>query len=322
MIRTAFVLGAGLGTRLRPLTEHRPKPLVPIFDKPLITFAFDHLMASGVRRFVVNTHHCADAYTALLGMKNNEAIYRGCPIQFSHEPVLLETGGGIKRAAPLLGEEPFIVYNGDVLADFPLDSLIEAHQGSGNLATLALRSEGAERRIQWDQPSGLITDMRGLIGGRTEPAFLFTGISIISPEVLNHIPDGEIVSIIPVLVDLLRAGGRIGGVVIDEGDWFDIGNINSYMEVHSIIASRKQGISYLEKAWPTSIQNTAHIDSTAEILGCTIIGEGASIGARARLENVIVWPGENVVAGSTIKNAVISNGTVTQSSCSHGCEPA
>jgi len=322
MITTAFVLGAGLGTRLRPLTDQRPKPLVPIFDKPLITFAFDHLMASGVRRFVVNTHHCAEAYADLLGMKNQKAIYRGCPIQFSHEPVLLETGGGIKKAASLLGEEPFVVYNGDVLADFSLDSLFQAHEGSGNLATLALRSVGTERRIQWDPQSGLITDMRGLIGGRSEPACLFSGISIISPAVLDHISDGAVVSIIPILVELLRSGARIGGVVIDGGDWFDIGNVNSYMEVHSIIASRQHAISYLPKTWPVSIQNGASIDPTAEILGSTVVGQGASVGGRARLENVIVWPGENVDAGCQLKNAVISNGNVTQSSCSNGGEPA
>ena len=316
MITTAFVLGAGLGTRLRPLTDLRPKPLVPIFDKPLISFAFDHLIASGVRRFVVNTHHCAEAYADQLGMENETAIYRGYPIQFSHEPVLLETGGGIKRASPMLGKEPFIVYNGDVLADFPLDSLFEAHMGSGNLATFALRAKGGERRIQWDFQSGLITDMRGLIGGRAEPAYLFTGISIISPEVFDHIPDGEIVSIIPILVDLLRTGARIGGVVINGGDWFDIGNIDSYMEVHSVIASRKHAISYLPQTWPVSIQNGAYIDPTAEILGSTVVGQGAYVGSGARLENVIVWPCENVVAGSQIKNAVISNGKVAQSSCS------
>lgn len=322
MITTAFVLGAGLGTRLRPLTDQRPKPLVPIFDKPLITFAFDHLMASGIRRFVVNTHHCTKAYADLLGMENQLAIYRGCPIQFSHEPVLLETGGGIKRAASMLGEKPFVVYNGDVLADFPLDSLFQAHEGSGNLATLALRAEGSERRIQWDSQSGLITDMRGLIGGRSESAYLFTGISIISPEVLEHIPDGEIVSIIPILVDLMRSGARIGGVVIDGGAWFDIGNIHSYMEVHAIIASRKHAISYLPETWPVSIHSGAYIDARAEIIGTTVIGQGASVGGGARLENVIVWPGENVVAGSQLKNAVISNGNVTQSSCGIGGRPA
>lgn len=246
MITTAFVLGAGLGTRLRPLTDQRPKPLVPIFDKPLITFAFDHLIASGIRRFVVNTHHCAEAYADLLGMKIRRRFTEVVRFNFPTSPSFLRQGG-IKKAASLLGEDPFIVYNGDVLADFSLDSLFQAHEESGNLATLALRSEGAERRIQWDRQSGLITDMRGLIGGRSDPAYLFSGISIISPSVLDHIPDGAVVSIIPILVELLRSGSRIGGVVIDGGDWFDIGNVNSYMDVHSIIASRQHAISYLPK---------------------------------------------------------------------------
>jgi rfaE bifunctional protein nucleotidyltransferase chain/domain len=229
-LATAFVLGAGLGTRLRPLTDTRPKPLVPVFNKPLITFAFDHLIASGVEKFVVNTHHRPEAYGQLLGESLGRCDYRGHEVFFRHEPVLLETGGGIKNAAGLLGDAPFLVYNGDVLADFPLAPLLRAHTGSGHIATLALRSTGTERRIQFDAASGLVTDMRGLIGGRPEPAFLYTGVGIFSPEIHNHIADGEIVSIIPVLVDLMRRGARVGGVVVDDGVWFDIGNIDAYLE--------------------------------------------------------------------------------------------
>ena len=110
--------------------------------------------------------------------------------------------------------------------------------------------------------------------------------------------------------------------MINGGDWFDIGNIDSYMEVHSIIASRKHAISYLPQTWPVSIQNGAYIDPKAEILGFTVIGKGASVGSGARLENVIVWPRENVLAGSQIKNAVVFNGNVAQSSCSIAGERA
>jgi UTP-glucose-1-phosphate uridylyltransferase len=116
-IGTAFVLGAGLGTRLRPLTEERPKPLVPLVHKPLITFAFDHLHAVGVRRFVVNTHHRPQTYDAILNGKNGRAEYRGCEVVFRHEPELLDTGGGIGNIRDLVGNEPFLVHNGDVLAD-------------------------------------------------------------------------------------------------------------------------------------------------------------------------------------------------------------
>ena len=121
MITQAFVLGAGLGTRLRPLTDELPKPLVPVFGKPLITFAFDHLLAAGVRRFVVNTHHLPELFRDSLG----NGTYRSCPLSLVHEPVLLETGGGIKNAEPLLTESSFLVYSGDVLTDLPLAPLIE-----------------------------------------------------------------------------------------------------------------------------------------------------------------------------------------------------
>ena len=210
-VRTAFVLGAGLGTRLRPLTNERPKPLVPIFNKPLITFAFDHLISAGISRFVVNTHHRPEAYSRWLGESKGQAVYRGCPVSFCHEPVLLETGGGIKNASALIGDEPFLVYNGDVLADFPLQDLISSNARSGRIATLALRSSGAERRIQCDPVNGRITDMRGLIGGRSEPAFLFTGVSVFSPALFQPIQEGAIVSIIPVMVDPIPPGYPVGG---------------------------------------------------------------------------------------------------------------
>jgi len=309
-ISTAFVLGAGLGTRLRPLTDSRPKPLVPVFNKPLITFAFDHLMDAGVQKFVVNTHHRPEAYGSLLGASQGRADYRGREVFFRHEPVLLETGGGIKNAADLLGDEPFLVYNGDVLADFPLEPLIRAHTGSGNIATLALRSSGAERRIQFDEASGLITDMRGLIGGRTEPVFLFTGVSIVSPEIFDHIGDGQIVSIIPVLVDLMRRGALVGGVVIDDGVWFDIGNIEAYLEVHQILAADARRFSYLPENWMQPVVHGARLDPSARLIGGCAVGEGAKVGEGAVLENVVVWPGEIVPPASRLRRAVLAGGRV------------
>ncbi len=308
------MLGAGFGTRLRPLTDSIPKPLVPIFNKPLISFAFDHLIVAGVERLVVNTHHKPEAYTRFPGEKNGRAEYRAKEVLFRHEAVLLETGGGIKNAADLLGDEPFLVYNGDVLADFPLERLIDAHRCSGNIATLALRSTGAERRIRFDPQSGLITDIRELIGGRNEPEFLFTGASVISPEVCHHIKSGEVISIIPVLVDLMKSGARVGGVVVDEGVWFDIGNIDAYVAVHKTLASRRHIFSYLPPEWMVPIDPSASIDKAANILGATVIGKGATVGFGAFLENAIVWPGEHVAPGAKVVDAVVANGQISQAS--------
>ena len=314
-IKTAFVLGAGLGTRLRPLTDERPKPLVPIFNKPLITFAFDHLMAAGVTRFVVNTHHRPEAYSRWLGETNGQTEYRGCPVFFRHEPVLLETGGGIKNAADLIGDQPFLVYNGDVLADFPLQSLIASHQRSGCIATLALRASGGERRIQCDPATGRITDMRGLIGGRSEPAFLFTGVSVFSPEIFKHIPAGDVVSIIPVLVDLMRLGMPVGGDLVNEGVWFDIGNISSYMDVHRILSEGGHSFSYLPSGWLQPVQSGARIHRGAMVAGCSAVAAGADVEEGADLKNVIVWPDAKVEARSSLRDAVITPKGVCQCDC-------
>src|SRR4051794_33659462 len=108
MISQAFVLGAGLGTRLRPLTEDLPKPKIPIYQKPLMTFGLDHLHQAGVRSFVINTHHLAPKIESLFPGRT----YRGCPLSLVHEPDILGTGGGIRNVRSLLRNEPFIVYSG------------------------------------------------------------------------------------------------------------------------------------------------------------------------------------------------------------------
>src|SRR6266513_104858 len=111
MITQAFVLAAGLGTRLRPLTDELPKPLVPIFQKPLITFALDHLIATGVQRFVINTHRLPHWFVRQFAETN----YRVYSVYLVKEPKLLETGGGITNAKPLLPDGDYLTYSGDIL---------------------------------------------------------------------------------------------------------------------------------------------------------------------------------------------------------------
>jgi NDP-sugar pyrophosphorylase family protein len=114
-VRKAFVLGAGLGTRLRPLTNVLPKPLLPIFGKPLITFALDHLRQIGIEEFWINTHHLAEKFSSVF--PSNE--YHGAQLELVFEQNLLETGGGMKNLEQRMSEEVFIVYSGDILTDLP-----------------------------------------------------------------------------------------------------------------------------------------------------------------------------------------------------------
>lgn len=311
----AFVLGAGLGTRLRPLTNNLPKPLVPVFNKPLATFALDHLISAGIERFVINTHHRPEAYARILGGGEGSTLYRGRCVEFRHESDLLETGGGIKNAEDLLGGGTFVLYNGDVLADFPLEPLIEAHSRSANIATLALRSGGAERRIQCDPATGRITNLRGLLGNRDELSFAYTGIAVFSPEIHNHIPARIPVSIIPVLADLISAGAPVGGVVLDEGLWFDIGTPDAYLDIHRLLSQGHHTFSYLPTNWLETISPSATVDKGAQLLGCSSVGARANIPSDARLVDTIVWEDTVVPPGSNLSNAILSR------DFAHHCAP-
>ncbi len=302
-IGAAFVLGAGLGTRLRTLTAERPKPLVPIFHKPLITFAFDHLRAFGVEKFVVNTHHRPEAYERLVG-----ASYGGMPIHYRYESVLLDTAGGMGNVRDLLGNEPFLVHNGDVLADLPLDCLIERHFAEDNVATLLLRSTGGPAQVQCDPQSGRVTDIRGSRGGRHEPAFLFTGIYVLSPEIFARIPVGEVYSIIPVFLKMIQSGGRIGGIVLDEGLWFDLGTRESYLHAHQLFASGANLSYALDRPWPRPVHPEAKIGEGVVLEGSCAIGPRAEIGEGAHLTDTILWEDAKIASRSRLQTCIVREG--------------
>jgi NDP-sugar pyrophosphorylase family protein/aminoglycoside/choline kinase family phosphotransferase len=227
-IRTAFILGAGLGTRLRPLTEKLPKPLLPVGGRPLITYAMDHCLSIGIGRFIVNTHHCAEAYdNAFPGWSR-----RGMPILFRHEPVLLDTAGGLKNIEDLLeDDETILVYNGDILSNLPLSQLVAAHAAGGREVTLALRSDGPLRNVCLDA-RGEICDLRDLLGNPGVRRCLFTGIFIVERRFLRRLLPGKVESTIPVFAEMIReAPGSVASVVIDEGSWEDVGDITAYERI-------------------------------------------------------------------------------------------
>ncbi len=225
LIRTAFILGAGLGTRLRPLTEITPKPLLDIGGKPIITYAMDHLRAVGVKLFIVNTHHYAENYTEAFPQNN----YRGIPIIFRHEPVLLDTAGGIKNIEDLIiDDERIIVYNGDIITNLPLASLIEKHFELRSQVTLALRSSGPLLNVSVDD-EGYVCDMRNILKNQGVKSCLFAGVYIVEKSFLNRLQPGKAESIVLPLVEMIEENPRsVGGVIIDDGCWYDVGTVAEY----------------------------------------------------------------------------------------------
>lgn len=278
-MHTAFVLGAGLGTRLRPLTNRRPKPLIPIENRPLITWAFDHLIGCGVQRFVVNTHWCAERYAEFFPTGE----WRGCPIQFIEEtPEVLETGGGIWNARESLNGGPFIVYNGDILSDIPLQRAIDHHRAAGNEITLILRSRGENRNVTFDPANGSVLDLRRTLRPELEPQFLFTGIYLVEPTFIARIPAAQKISVVPIFHEMIRAGAKLGGIILDDGDWRDLGTREEYLAV-------------------SGKKNVIHPSAT--------IGEGA------KLDDCIVWENATVAPGAKLTRCIIAEGAHAEGEC-------
>ena len=253
-ISSACVLGAGLGTRLRPLTENLPKPLVPVGNRPLIYYAFDHLIHElGVARFAVNTHHCPEAYSTYF----SDSEYRGRPILFRHEPILLDTGGGLGNLRDWISrEESTVVYNGDILTNIPLQSALEQHRRSGDAVTLVLRSKGDELRVGFDRTSGKVVDLRGLLRPDWSERYQFTGLYLIAPRFMDYLGRGEVESVIPAFLGAIKDGGQVGGIVIDEGVWSDLGERDAYLDSLRLILDGFPGYS---------TQSEPRISTTAKI---------------------------------------------------------
>lgn len=297
-IKQAFVLGAGLGTRLRPLTDELPKPLVPIFQKPLITFALDHLIDIGIDKIFINTHRLPEKFAETFPQNR----YRDLALHFVNEPVLLETGGGIKNIETELENAPFITYSGDVLTDIQLQPLIDEHFTRANDVTMALRHTGLGSAIALRD--NRVVDLSSCYGVPGE--FDFANIAIWNPSVFEKIPPKEKISFIPILGDWIDRGGKIGGVVLEEGRWFNLGSRADYFEVHRVIREGGWRPAHVKGAdWWKPVHPSAMVDPSVQLRGCSVVGKDCRVGGGSVLEDTILWPGAQIASNAELIGCIV-----------------
>jgi NDP-sugar pyrophosphorylase family protein len=227
----AMILAAGLGTRLRPLTDSRPKALVEVGGRTLLEITLSRLRACGVREVIINVHHFVDQVVAYLQANNN----LGMRIEVSREDILLDTGGGLNKAGYffLADHEPFILHNVDVLSSIDLKRMLEFHNKSQALATLAVKERKTSRYLLFDDELQLCGRRSGdgsvqeLVRSTEEAqALAFCGIHIISPRLLKLMTQEGTFSIIDSYLRLAGQGEKILAFRADEYYWRDLGRPN------------------------------------------------------------------------------------------------
>lgn len=228
----AMVLAAGLGTRLRPLTDTRPKALVEISGRTLLEITLTRLRRLGVEEVIVNVHHFADMIVDYLKANQNF----GMKIEVSREDVLLDTGGGLKKASWFFkkDQDPFFVHNVDVISTIDLDRMVKLHLGMKALATLAVQNRQSSRYLLFDQTLQLCGRK---IGNDKPPEVVrpspnlqpeaFCGIHIISPDLLPMIKEEGIFPIIDCYLRLAGEGKKILSFTADQYYWRDLGKLES-----------------------------------------------------------------------------------------------
>lgn len=291
----AMILAAGLGTRLAPLTSIRPKPLVPVGNRAIIDRTIHWLKAHGVDEIVVNAHHHRNQIHNYL----DGGRPFGVKIHVSEEPEILGTGGGIRKTRWFWGLEPFIVVNGDILTNIDLSLAYETHQKRGDLVTLVLHDFKRFNQIK----VGAHQDILDISSERRTGRLAFTGIHIMNPSVLDHIPPDRFFCILECYRSLILANRPLRGHLVHGHYWRDAGTIESYIEANR---ETLNGAPFL-------LGRECRIHDHARLKDWAVLGDRVSLEKDAEVARSILWGNVIVRKGvKVIDSIVASAGEVTE----------
>lgn len=286
----AFILAAGLGERLRPITSHIPKPLVPILGKPILQRVLERVSALPINKIGVNLHYQKDVIKDWI----DASLYSDKVTLFNEETVL-GTGGALKNAAALLSKSTFLLHNSDIISDINLEELLKHHIDSGNLITLAVHDCPEFNTVSVDG-DGSVKSV-----GRPDRwrQMAYTGISLYEPDFLKLLPAGAS-SLVDGWLSAIQKGYRVGTFDISGAYWNDIGTPARYSSAVFDLLKNKGEMIYLHP----SVSGCGD----AEIDGYAVIEERASLGHRTVLKNTILLPGSMAEDDSVHEGKILGNG--------------
>jgi len=293
VIQHALILTAGLGTRLRPLTDVRAKPAIPVAGEPMIRRIIRWLTSRGVTDLVLNLHHLPATITAVVG----DGRDLGARVRYSWEqPAILGSGGGPRLALPLIGADPFFIINGDTLTDVDLATLAEAHAASGALVTLALVPNR-----EFDRYGGVALDERNRVTGfvprgpSAEGSYHYIGVQLAHASAFSTIRPGDAARTIGGIYDSLMIDrpGTVRGFVLEAAFW-DVGTVADYWRTTRAFDVRDR----------SAITRTVRIDPTAHMTD-SILWDDVDVGARAVVEHCILTDGVRIAEDATYRDSIL-----------------
>jgi len=301
--RKAILLAAGFGTRMRPLSYDLPKPMMPLWGKPLLRHMIDMLADWGVADILVNVHHRPGAIIDYLQQRTSS----GPRIQLSFEPEILGTGGLLKRASWFLDDSPFWMANTDIAADLTPEPLLSAF-ASNPLAALWMHPTLGPRTVAMKE--GLITDFRSPTPGALD-TFTFCGIHLVSPVVMSLLPERSFFSVIEAYERGMGDGMVVKGVAHPNAFWRDVGTADRYIQAHrDVLRGHLDGAPGKRLMDPQQIKRTQRLKRKGvHIVGFAALGENVSVAAGADVEDSVLWDGALLTEGARVKRTVLSRDT-------------
>jgi NDP-sugar pyrophosphorylase family protein len=311
-----MVLAAGLGTRLRPVTENIPKPLVPVLNLPLILHNLLFLKKFGIDEVMINLHYLPDMIPATLG----DGSAWGLRLHYSREPQILGTAGGINKVRDFFQEETFVVMNSDILIQLDLQQAISRHRERNALSTMVVsdKEDSARYGVVGVDEENRIRRITDRVGSNRDDLrrTVFLGIHILEPEIFQYFP-----SKIPACInadvypDLIRSERNIYGYLQQQSYWNDLGTPGDYLQAHWDKLDGKFGETLFSSPLdnpaasviePVLIGSGVSIDSSVTVGPYCVIGDRVQVGKNCRISKSVLWEGARVPDNTEITGSIVA----------------